>query len=30
MTVALAYGLAVVTLLVALSLFRTRNVSCSQ
>jgi MFS family permease len=30
MTVASAYGLAVVTLLVALSLFRTRNASCSQ
>lgn len=30
MTVALAYALAIVTLLVALSLFRTRSVSCSQ
>jgi MFS family permease len=29
-TVAVAYGLAAVTLLVALSLFRTRDVSCSQ
>jgi MFS family permease len=30
MTVALSYGLAVVTLLVALSMFRSRDVSCSQ
>jgi MFS family permease len=29
-TVAVAYGLAVVTLLVAMSIFRTRDVSCSQ
>jgi MFS family permease len=29
-TVAVAYGLAAVTLFVALSLFRTRDVSCSQ
>jgi MFS family permease len=29
-TVAVAYGLAAVTLLVALSVFRRRNVSCSQ
>jgi MFS family permease len=29
-TVAVAYGLAVVTLLVAMSIFRTRGVSCSQ
>jgi MFS family permease len=30
MTVAVSYGLAVVTLLVALSMFRKRDVSCSQ
>jgi hypothetical protein len=29
-TVAVAYGLAAVTLLVALSVFRRRDVSCSQ